>query len=34
MIALGRTLDFIVRVAAANALLLGARAWYGLRGAI
>jgi hypothetical protein len=30
---LAGSLDFIARVLAANALLLGARAWYGLRGA-
>ena len=28
-----RSLDFFARVLAANTLLLGARAWYGLRGA-
>jgi hypothetical protein len=29
-----RRIDFFARVLAANALLLGARAWYGLRASL
>jgi len=31
MSAVGQTLDFYARVAAAGAVLLGARVWYGAR---